>query len=356
MRTIDFRFVILRNGSDYCLLQQLISSPPTLRMNESGIIKTSLSAEFLATVLNFDGEEDPELAVNWLNDEIRAEMIIDGIVHPLGVFVPSTILTKQTKTGTTLQVEAYDRCWYIKDHYTTGTRYFAAGVNYITAITQLLTECGITLISQTPTNATLTEAREDWTIGTSYLTIINQLLSEINYNPLWFDSSGLAILEPASIASADAIDRMIDIEDPASLGFPEMRRTTDIFNAPNVFICICSNAEKASMVATAENLNPQSALSIPRRNRRIQSVTYVDNIASQTELQAYANRLRDKSMITSETIMLTTELLPGFGVGDVIGLRNGDEMSLCIERSWSMSLTPGGKMQHTLEKVVLQIG
>ena len=359
MRAVDFNFVIVRNGADYGKLWPALDSAPSIRMNEAGAIKTSFSGDFLPTVYDFDGRPIPDAAVNWLADEIRPELIIDGTVYPLGIFLPATVQESKGQGGTqlrSLHVEAYDRCWVVRDHYTESTTYFAAGTNYGDAIESLLTAAGIALISAAPTAATLAEAREDWNIGTSYLTIVNQLLSEINYNPLWFDGDGTAIVEPASVPAASSIRHTIDLSNPGVLARPKIQRSTDIYSAPNVFICVCSNADKSGpMVARSENTNPQSDLAIQKRGRRIAKVVQVSNIADQSALQDYADRLRNESMITSETILLSTGLLPGYGVDDVVGLIDGEDMSICIERAWSMELKAGGNMQHQLEKVVIQL-
>ena len=86
------------------------------------------------------------------------------------------------------------------------------------------------------------------------------------------------------------------------------------------------------------------------------TVVNVDNLGSQEELQAYANRIRNESMITGETITVQTGILPGFGVNDVTALSYGDTFAVCLERAWSMDLSVGGKMTHTLEKVVVNLG
>ena len=360
MRDVGFNYVVVRNGADYGKLWPAQNSPPSLRMSEDGAIKMSLSGTFLPTVFGFDDRPMAGAEVDWLSDQIRPELILDGEIHPLGVFLPSTVQESSGINGTelkTLQVQAYDRCWIVQDHYTEASQYFAAGTNYLTAVETMLSAAGIAPISAQPTTATLAEAREDWDIGTSYLDIVNQLLSEINYNPLWFNSGGAAVLTPAKVPSAANIAHNFDLRDPSVLIRPRIQRKTDVYNAPNVFICVCSNADKdAPMVATSENTNPQSPLAIQRRGRRIAKVVQVDNIADLTELQAYADRLRNESLITSETINLSTGLLPGFGVGDVVGLITENTMDVCIERAWSMELRPGGTMQHTLEKVVVNLG
>lgn len=360
MRSLNFNYVVVRNGADYGKLSPAQNSAPTVKMSENGAIKTSFAGDFLPTVYGFDNKPITGAEINWLSDLVRPEMIIDGEIYPLGVFLPATVQESSYVSGTklrTLHVEAYDRCWMVQDHYTEASQYFAAGVNYIAAVEQMLTAAGIALISSQPTTMTLAEAREDWNIGTSYLNIVNQLLSEINYTPLWFNSSGSAVLMPAKVPTAENITHVFDLAEPSVLVRPNINRKTDVYSAPNVFICICSNADKANpMVARSENTNPQSALAIQRRGRRIAKVVNVDNIANQTELQAYADRLRNESLITSETIQLITGLLPGFGVGEVVGLISDGQMDVCIERSWSMELRAGGNMQHTLERVVVNLG
>ena len=346
-RTVSFRYVVVRNGSDYMELYPVEGSAPCIRMDDGGEIKMSMSGSFA----------DPGDAVDWMSDRIRPEIILDGVADPLGVYLPASVRVQENDTRRWVTVEAYDQCWILRDTKTESLLYFAAGTNYLAAVESLMTAAGIALVSKISTSAELTEAREDWDIGTSYLEIINQLLSEINYNPIWFNQEGVAVLEPASVPTAENVEHRLDDTDVKSMLLPKVSAETDIYTAPNVFIAVCSNADKDSaMVARSENTNPQSPLSISRRGRRIVKVEKVDNIASQSELQAYADRLRNDSMISGETIQVTTGLLPGYGVADVVALRYGDLFTLCVEHSWSMQLQVGGSMQHSLEKVVINLG
>lgn len=346
-RTISFRYVIVRNGADYMEIYPIEKSAPTIRMEDGGEIKTSFSGSFA----------DPGNAVDWLSDRIRPEMILDGVTYPLGIFLAASVRTQEDDTQRYVSIEAYDQCWILRDTKTEGLQYFASGTKYLTAVQSLLTGAGISMVNATPSEAVLSGAREDWDIGTSYLEIINQLLSEINYNPIWFDQNGLAVIEPASTPTAANIEHTLDDTNVESLLLPRISTEIDAYQAPNVFVVVCSNADKSQgMVAKAENTNPQSPLSITRRGRRIVIVEQVDNIADQAELQAYANRLRNESMISGEIIEVTTGLMPGFGVADVVALRYGDLFTTCIEHSWSMQLQVGGSMRHSLEKVVINIG
>ena len=346
MRTIDFRFWIIRDGGEFCLLQPANNSAPSIKMDDSAEIKTAFSGSFLI----------PDHDVNWLTDEIRPELILNGITYPLGIFLPATVSEIDNGITRSVQIEAYDRAWLARDCRAESRPFFARNSKYLSAVESVLTASGIVQMAETPTAATLSEDREDWDVGTSYLEIANQLLDEINYEHVWFDKDGLCVLEPVSTPSASNIEHTLDENLIESMITPGMKKTTDFYSAPNVFICICSNADKgAALTATAENTNPQSPLSIARRGRRISKVVQVNNIASLEELQLYANRLVTDSMFTGETVTVQTALLPGFGVGDTVALKYGSEFSVCRERSWSMTLGVGGKMTHVLEKVVYNL-
>ena len=362
MRTLDFAYHILRNNVFFGLLHAPLERGNTLRMDDSGEIKMSLAGTFSEQATDVDGNP---IEANFLSDEIRPMMIIDGVEHPLGVYSVAKAVPSEANGIKRLKIEAFDRCWRVRDNYTEDIIHFPAGMNYLAAVESLLILAGIESVLATPTNAVLTEEREDWEIGTSYLTIVNQLLGEINYNQLWFTTAGVAVLEPASVQTAENIEHtMSDLPEELLGGavkidrmLPSISRETDVYAAPNVFLCVCSNPDKdGAMVAKSENTNPQSQLSIRRRGRRIMKLERVDNIASQAELQAYADHMRNESMISGETIRVSTALQPGYGVADVVAIKYGDLNAICIERAYTMELSVGGRMTHELERVVYNIG
>lgn len=342
----------MRNGADFGFLRAI--GAPTIRCDDSAAIKMSFKGTFDPQARDASGNP---IEINWLADEIKPIMIVDGQEHPLGVFLTATVTPKEENGSKQVTVEAYDRCWIVRDNYAEDLLYWPEGTFYEDAIEELLNAAGITTVLFTPTGGiTLAEDREDWDIGTSYLTIINELLSEINYNPLWFNADGIAMLQPASVPTSANIVHTLDANNVESLLLPQISKQTDIYSAPNVFICICNSPDKSGlMTATAENDSPQSPLSITKRGRRIAKVYKLNNIADADELQAYADRLRDDSLITGETIQVQTALLPGFGVSDVTAIHYGDLSAVCIEREWSMSLQVGGLMRHTLERVVYNL-
>ena len=346
IRTVDVQFVRIRNGAAAGMVYALDGSAPTLRMSDSAEIKTSLQLEAVY---------DP--AADWLSDRIRPELVIDGVTHPLGVFLPATVEYSEENGQKSVRIEAYDQCWIARDFAGTYITRLLANQTYLHAVGILLNDLGITSVLETPSTATLTQTRTDWDRGTSYLKIINQLLDELNYKPLWFNYQGVAILEPVSVPTAANIQHTLDSTEIRSLLMPQITRKTDVFSAPNAWVCVCANPDKsADLVASSENRNPQSPLSIQRRGRRIYKFVKLNNTPGQAELQAYADKLRDQSLFTGETITVQTGLLPGFGVSDVTALHYGDLDAICIEHAWSMELKTGGTMTHELERVVVNLG
>ena len=349
-RKIQIRFELLRNGA-YCAELRAIRRTPRIRCDARASRKMLLTARFAPVAR--DADWNP-VEIDWLRDEIRPVLIIDGTDHPIGVYVPAKPVDETEGPVKSVSVSAYDRTQKVFDSNTSALLYWPAGTLWTDAVESLLTASGIDTVFTEPCDAAFPTAREDWAAATPFLTVVNQLLDEINYNGLWFDGSGAAILEPAALPESSAIEHILDTDDPETrVVAGKLSRTKDYYDAANVFIVVCQNPEKgAPMRAEAVNDNPQSPISTVRRGRRICSVTYVDNIEDQAALEAMARRLRDESLISGEVIEIETGLQAGWGVGDVVGLNYHGETCVCISQGFDMELCVGGRMMHRLKKVV----
>lgn len=339
-RSYQVRCRVLRDGAEVTDLHPV--GPPTINCNSAAAIKMSMAAQFY---------ENPE--VNWLTDELQPIQVIDGKEFPVGVFPVGTTAEMVDKNGVkVISVEAYDRCLVLQQQKTESVLHFSAGMNYIQAVGQLLVDAGVSLYLATPTASVLATDREDWPAGTPYLTIINALLAEINYDDICFDASGVALLRPAKKPSPDLIDHQYG-PDEAVLERP-CKIETDVFDRANVFVVICSNPDlEQPLVARAENANPLSALSTFRRGRKITNIQSVNNIPDQVSLDEYARRLCFESMMTVETLTIYTANVPGHGVRDTIALDHPNAFGLYQEASWSMNLAPGATMTHTIRRSVM---
>lgn len=342
VRKYSVRVEVIRNGATLTELHSV--SDPVVDCDSGSEIKTSMAGQFL---------DDPE--VNWLTDELKPYQIINGIEYPVGVFPIGTYSKNTDENGLAIvKVEAYDRGLYLRQIKTETVLHFSAGTNYMQAVEQLLVESGISLYLATPTEEVLATDREDWDIGTPYLTIINTLLTELNYGQIWFNENGLAILQPAKTPSASNIDHQYSQRDKVKVLARPIGLETDSFDAPNVFVVICDNPDlDVPLVSTAVNDNPLSALSTFKRGRRIVNVSNLDNIASQEALDEYTQQLCAKSMLSSEIATISTANLPGHGVYDTVAIDHPDIDGIFQEIAWSLVLAPGQTMIHKLRRSIL---
>ena len=183
MRRVDYRFQVLRNGVPYAELAAI--GAPTIKMQSTAAIARSLSGEFA---------KPRDWEPNFLRDEIRPQMQLDGQWFSLGVFIASSVSETWSNGAGHLRIEAMDRTLLVKQVSTEGLLHLSAGTPYTTAVTQLLAAAGITSVLTDASDDVLTTDREDWDEGTSYLNIANALLDEMAYDPLWFDGDGVARL------------------------------------------------------------------------------------------------------------------------------------------------------------------
>lgn len=341
IRHYQTRVDVIRDGATVTTLQA--ASNPSIVCKSSAEIKTSMGADF------YDNAE-----VNWLTDELKPYQIIDGEEFPVGVFMVATIVDSYDQNGVkVMSVEAYDRCFLLKETKAENPWFASAGSNYISIIEELLVTAGLPLWRATPTQKTLATDRE-FEIGTSYLKIINTLLSEINYASIWFDENGFGILQPTRSATAENIDHQYGATDGLRVLKRPCTRQVDIFNAPNVFIAVCQNPDlKEKLVSVAVNENPMSALSVFKRGRRIATVVPVDNVPDQETLDEYANELVFKSMLSEEVVTIATGNVPGHTVNNIVALVHPDIGGIFQETGWSLTLAPGQEMQHTLRRAML---
>lgn len=345
LRNVSYRVRVLRNGAELTRLLWDASAPPTVMWDKSGEIRSSLKGSFY-----------PNSTADLLTDELQPVIIVNGKEYPLGVFRASTVGNQNRNYATLTNLEAYDRCWLLKNNKIETILHLAEGTKYTVAVEQLLTDCGIALRIVDPSESTLQTDREDWEIGTDYLSIVNQLLEEINFAPIWFDVEGIAHLERYKPLSERTIKHRYGDMGRGGVSNPAMddsQTETDLFSTPNVFICVCSNPELPEpMVATAENNNPSSVTSIFRRGMRIARCYNVDNVASQEELQAYADRLRNESMFTTQTVSFETFAEGGHGIGDTISISDEKIGGVYEETAWSITMQAGKRMKHTAKKEV----
>lgn len=332
--SFEYHIYVMKNNAEFG--EALCKKAPKIEMVSDAKIKKSMSGSFIFP----DG-------IDILNDTLSVQIIVNGKKYSFGEYYIGTYIEKNNEYGQVyLEIEAYDGGYLPNRHRTENILHLSFGENYVDTIKMLLISCGIEKIEAIPNNAVLANDREDWELGTPYIDIINALLSEINYESLWFDNSGYAKIGPKKSADPNNI-RHKYVSGKYSIISANKSKETDVFNKYNIFIAYVDSADNDGiMIATAANEDPSSLLSVQNRGRIQAPPKRLDNIANQQELQSYVDNWRNKSMVSTEIVSITTQIDEEHEVLDTVQC----EDDLYLEYSWSIDLSNGPMMNHTLKK------
>lgn len=330
------RFDVLRGGVKFCEIEA--QDGVTIRMQTGAKVKTALSGAFYIP---------PD--VDLLSDMIRPMIWENGEWTPLGVFVVANATANYVDDEGSVQIDARD-CGELVQRQTAEDGFLlSAGALYTNVIPELLTRCGVENIRVYHSGATLATDRADWEIGTSYLDIVNQLLGEINYADLWFDAEGCARVEPPGDGTKVKHSYLAD---EASVLDAAYTIESSAFSSYNVFTAVVSSPDlEAPLVATASNDDPLSPLSTVNRGRIPMPVIRLDSMAGEDALREYVERLRNQSVVSTQTVIFETAVIP-HGVGDFIYLNHHQAKGVWEETEWTIRMGPGGTMTHRAVKEV----
>lgn len=292
--------------------------------------------------------------IDFLTDHLRVSMIKDGTRETIGTFVVTTAPRTRSENGLeTWSIEAYDRTYLVQRKKVESMSDVFVGVNasYIDAIESLLVACGISDIILEPSAARVTTAHQDWEIGISYLQIINELLDEMNYTSLWFDENGVARAQLYS----SPVTRDPNFEYRAGNGSTILAGHEigdDTFDAANVFMVMIQNLDGSAIYTKAVNDDPTSRLSTVRRGRIAAPVVFLQDTPSLTAAQEYANNLKLKSMISTETATIRTAPEALHEVFDIVAVDIPGLHGKFEEIGWTIDLDASGLMSHTLRRAI----
>lgn len=340
-RTVDYRFELLDKNE-----------LPIGRLTADGTIdydaESSIKRAARLTVQHADD-------IDFLNDRVRPYMVLQtptgALEFPLGVYLMSSPNRTMTAAGANRTVECYDKAQILTDDKFTERYRIGSGASYTSAVAQILTTAGILTNNVVTSDKTLAEDIEFET-GTTKLDAINFLLQSINYNKLWFDSLGTACSEPYTLPEL----RLIETEYSTgkdSITFTGATERLDIFGTPNKIVRYLESAGRSCLISSKTNSDPTSPLSTVSRGRTIVDIEAVNDIADQTTLDAYVSRLASEAKVYQE-IDFVTACMPGHEDLDCIYVQNGDLniSGRYIQTAYKMELHSGGRMSHTVKKVV----
>ena len=330
----SFSIDILRNGVEYGKCE--IYDSATIRMDSSAEIKKSLSANLVL----------PQ-GVNFFKDKLRVKIIVNNTEYLSGEYYIGTVTKNIDDYGIeSYYIEGYDGCYLPSRYRSESILHVSKGEKYVDVIKLLLIQTGVIEIDVVDNQTVFKTEREDWEIGTSYLEIINDLLSEINYESLWFDNKGVAHINPKIKISGENIKYKYGTDSNVEV---KTNIETDIYDKYNVFTAYVDSPDNDTvMIATSTNDDPDSILSVQARGRIQAPPKRLDNIANQAELQAYVDNLKLSSRSSIETTTITTPLEGGHDINDIVQYKD----NLYIETSWELTLDSSTLMTHNIKREV----
>jgi hypothetical protein len=295
--------------------------------------------------------------IDYLSDRIKPHMEIrmrDGnwIDFPLGVFLLSTPTRHDEVNGVYRDIEAYDGLIILDDDKFTSRYNIPAGTKYTKAVEDILKGAGITRFNIADKGDTLSNDKE-FKIGTSKLQAVNELLSAINYTPIWVDANGY-FTAFQYVSPADRREDYTYADDELSIIYNGMEEELDLTETANSWVVTQSNPEKEPLVSTKVNDNPDSPTSTVNMGRTIVDFREVDDIADQATLDAYVERIAFEASQVFGKLKFKTALMPFHEYSDVLRVKY-DSLKIDYrfsETAWKMKLEAGGEMEHEVRRVV----
>jgi len=296
--------------------------------------------------------------INYLSNRIkpyvRLRMPDGGYVEwPQGVFLLSTP-ARQWKAGASLmrEVEGYDQLLVLMDNKIEARYTAESGNTYTGYVTALLTEAGITDTNITASALTLPTDRE-WAPDTTFLTIINNLLSAINYDSLSFDEDGKAIAQPY-VSPADRTSEFTYNTGETGVMSGDVNQTLDLFAVPNKWVITVSSPDQAVLTSSYTNNGATSPTSTVSRGRTIVDFRKLEEAADQTTLDNKVARIAFNASQVYEVVEFSSLIMPIHQNADVVtvGITEMGIAASFSEHEWTMPLKAGMKMTHKFRRIV----
>lgn len=341
-RTVSFRYELLDKNDVW---RKDISTITRCVVRYSSLSQLKISAEISMREDN---------GINYQTDRIRPICIISKgtqvMEFPLGIFLISSPSRDIKNTMITREMQLYSKLLLYSEDRIDNRYYVTKDTNVIAEVKRLLGTPKLAI----PDGAYTASTNREWAIGTSKLSIINDLLDSANYTSLRVDADGYYVAEPYVLPS----DRDIDIEyvdDEMSVLSPNMTERLDLFNIPNKFIAYVNNPDAPVMRSVYTNSNPESITSTVYTGRvNTAEPIEVMDVVNQSALDEMVLRSAYNASQVYSHVEFETAIMPIHDYMNVIYLKHKDTLQgKYTETNWEINCKAGAYMKHTARKVVV---
>jgi hypothetical protein len=287
-------------------------------------------------------------SLTWGVDLVRPFMVLtDGLTGVsarwnVGVFALTTPDRRVGETPETYDVQGYDRL-YLLDRQVGDSYEIAGGVEYLKAVRDTIAAAGLSgvLLDGSAAGVTLPRAMT-WPLVSdggdsepvTWLRVVNDLLTAINYRAVWADQDGLFRSGPYVEPTARPVEWTFDADDVTSGIVGEDRSVLeDVWATPNRWLFVRSNLPgdpppeptDGAGVYTVNNVDgtvlglstPASVLTSQNARGLVWPRTFDYDAASQAALVALGDRRVASDLRSATKYDLTTGPFPGAGHADI---------------------------------------
>jgi hypothetical protein len=303
-------------------------SAPSLSHDTSAGIKRRLTLQL--------GVNDTS-QINPITDRILPSMIVGGVTYPLGRYMFTTETDAVSTGGDRGQFTLLDE-GFIIDQQLQFSYTSTSGVR--DAVIGLL--AGLPLVGF-DVESTPYPAAGSFNVGQTRGQALDAYSKQGDFFPYWMANDGrfrmIRVIDPA-VEIPD-----FDFDAGNKVSRDSISRTSDVLDAPNKFIVISNSNDAAAAPIVGTYEVPTSAPhSIINRGFVIPDVQDMQ-LTTQIQATAAARNLGIRSTVF-ERVTLNTTIDPRHDSYNVVRWAGVN----WLELAWSMALTPGGTMQHTMRK------
>lgn len=276
------------------------------------------------------------------NDVLRIYYIVQQGKNreriPLGTFLVETPTQTRYGSHSTTRVDCYSMLHLPASYEYGKVTTINRGRNTLEAATKYLHTAGISGSMRTISGSNshkLTAART-YEKNTNCLTIANDLLSVINYAGASVDGLGRVHLKPYVSPSGKSPVVTFGKDMIYSL---EIIDSEDWYDTPNLYAVVCTNQDR-TLYAAAQNWDENSRTSIINRGRIISKIEEVQDISSQTALNALAKRKLDEAG-DPRKITIEHPFNPAVNIGEVVAIDTEGLQAKGVVQEMRMTLEAG---------------
>lgn len=295
------------------------------------------------------------------SDRVRVFMTLsNGSIEArfdLGTYLLSTPKRRVGEYPTTYEVEGYGVLTFL-DNPVGQTYEVEAGTNVVEAVRSILDAQGAGTPRFVEESALTLATARVWPLdeGTTWLLIVNDLLSSIGYRGLWEDWTGRYRSEPYQSPKNRAAEWYYDSDVRTSILHEDGEVEADFFDTPNRWVFVRQDpggtlSEPGTPDVYEVTNQSDGPTSIDARGFERSRVRFLDAVDA-VALQLQGDSIVDRDKRLDRTYKVATEPNPLHWHFDVVTLHDVDVGSVpkLVSHEWTLDLT-GGEMTHTFRQV-----